>query len=616
VRPLLPASPGSAALVTSRTPLSGLEAAHPLGLDVFAIDQAVALLARLVGAERVAAEPQAAGQIVRLCGLLPLALRIAGARLAQRPQWRLALLAERLADEHRRLDELATGDLEVRASVALSYQGRSQAERRLFRLLGLLVAPSFPAWVAASLLDVEPAEAEALLERLVDAQLVEAAGEDQAGQVRYRLHDLLRIFARERLQAEEPAPVRQASLGRVLQAYLTLAEQADVVLEPSGLARYGGDLASRSTDHPATATVEHDPLRWFEAERTSLVAVVQQACQAGLGEFGWRLADSLTGFFQDRAHWDDWQHTHTLALAAARQAGDRDAEAAVLGSLGDLHTHRHRMDDAVCCLEQSLAAFRETGNRRGELQSLQTLGDLDIRQGRFGDATARLEQSLAGCRELGWPSGEAKVLSDLGDVHRYQGRLEAAMACLEQSLTLMREVGDRPWEAPILRSLGLAHRAHGRYGEAIACLEQSLALARAAGDRRGEVYVLQSLGEVHHAQGCLEEADGWLERSLALARVSGDRIAEAYGLHTLGEVRRGQGRLEDAAGCLERSLATLRDLGYRPWEARALHSLGLLLAEEGDLTAARAAWHAALAIFQELDMPEAAEVAARLDHRR
>jgi DNA-binding SARP family transcriptional activator len=617
VRPLLPGSRGCTALVTSRASLSGLEAAHPLRLDVLDPDQAVQLLATLAGPARVAAEPQAAQQIVRLCGLLPLALRIAGARLANRPQWRLALLAERLADKHRRLDELKTGDLEVRASFALSYHGRSQGERQLFRRLGLVAAPSFPAWVAACLLDMDSAEAEARLERLVDAQLVEAAGQDQAGQLRYRLHDLLGVFARERLEAEEPALARRASLARLLGAYLTLAERADALLEPSGLARYGSDPGrGRQADHPAAATVDQDPLGWLEAERVSLVAAVQQAYDAGCWEPAWRLAESLAGFFGDRALWDDWQHTHTLAVAAADRAGDRHAQARVLGGLGDLHTGRHRWDDAVCCLEQSLVAFRETGNRRGELHCLLSLGDIEARLGRFGAAVARLEQSLAGSLEVGWRSGQARALFGLGDLHYCQGRLTEATSCLEESLTLIRAVGDRSWEAPILRNLGLTRSAQGRFEEAIACLEQSLAAARASGDRHGEAYVLQSLGQVYHNQGRLGDAVGCLEQSLALARAIGDRAPEAYGLHTLGDVRRQQGRLEEAAGCLGHCLAVYRDLGYRHWEARALNSLGKLQAAKGDKAAACSTWLSALAIFRELGMPEATEVAAQLNRQR
>jgi tetratricopeptide (TPR) repeat protein len=575
VRPLLPASQGCAALVTSRTQLSGLEAAHPLCLDVLVPDQAVQLLAKLAGSGRVAAEPQAAAAIVRLCGWLPLAVRIAGARLASRPQWRLALLNERLADEHGRLDELATGDLEVRASVALSYFGRGEVERRLFRLLGLLAPPSIPAWVAAALLDTGPMEAEGLLERLVDAQLVEAAGQDQTGQLRYRLHDLVRVYARERLALEEPEPAQQASLQRAVQAYLTLAERADALLVPSGLYRYSGDPAARpAAEHPAAAIVERDPSGWFEVERASLVAAVEHGCETGKGDLGWRLADTLTGFFQLHTHWDDWQQTHTLALAAARRAGDRDAEGCVLGGLGELH--------------KSLAAFRETGNRRRELQCLLNLGFIDHEQGRFDDAIARLGPCLVGFRELGARSWEAMALFCLGKVHLDQGRLDAAMACLDQSLTLVRAVADRSWEAAILRRLGLVRSAQGWPEAAVACLEQSLRLVRASGERPGEAYVLQSLGEVYRKQGRLDAATRSIQDSLALARVTGDRSAEAFALHT-------------------------RDLELRHWEARVLNSLGLLLDAKGDPAAARSAWQAALAMFRQLDMPEAANVASRLE---
>jgi DNA-binding SARP family transcriptional activator len=616
VRPLLPGSHGCAVLVTSRVRLSGLEAAHALTLDVLEADQAVALLARLAGAGRVAAEPEAAHQIVRLCGWLPLAVRIAGARLAGRPHWRLAVLAERLADEQRRLDELVTGDLEVRASVALSYRGRSQQERRLYCRLGLLAAPSFPAWVAAALLEIEPAEAGRLLERLVDAQLVEAAGQDQAGQLRYRLHDLLRLFARERLQDEEPTEAQRVSLERVLQTYLALAEQADALLEPSGVNHYGGDPARGPCDHPAATLVERDPLGWLEAEHASLVAAVDQGCGADIGEPGWRLATALVSFFGARARWDDWQHTHTMALAAARRMSDRDAEGRVLGSLADLYVARNRFDEASCCLEQSLAAFRETGNRRGELQSLAGLGAIDRRQGRFNGAVTRLEQSLSGFRELGWRSGEAEALFELGETYREQGRLDAAVICLEESLRLMRAVDDRLWQAPILRGLGLTHCAQGRFGEARACLEQSLALTGASGDQHGEAYVLQGLGEVHRIQGCLEDAGTCLEQGLTLARATGDRVAEAYVVYSLGEVRRQQGRLQEAAGYLEWSLAVFCEHGLRHWEARALTSQGRLLVAKGEQTAASTAWHSALAIFHELDMPQAAEVTALLGQHR
>jgi len=274
------------------------------------------------------------------------------------------------------------------------------------------------------------------------------------------LHDLLRVYARERLQCEEPTAAKRASLERVLQTYRALAEQADALLEPSGINHYGGDPARGPLDHPAATIVERDPLGWLEAEHASLVAAVVQGCDADIGEPGWRLATALVSFFGARARWDDWQHTHTVALAAARRMSDRDAQGRVLGSLADLYVARSGFDQASSCLQQSLVAFRETGNRLGELQSLSALGGIDRKQGRFDDAVARLEQSLSGFRELGWQSGEAEVLLDLGEVHREQGRLDAAVVCLKQSLRLMRAVGDRLCEAPILRSLALTHSAH------------------------------------------------------------------------------------------------------------------------------------------------------------
>jgi len=199
VRPLLPASPGCAALVTSRRMLSTLEGATHLRLSVLPHRQAVELLGRLAGAGRVRAEPEAAAWIARLCGHLPLALRTAGARLAARPTWPLHALAERLADPETRLDELDFGDLAVRAGLEVSYHSLQwgqdpggRAAARLFRLLGLLDGPEVSIGVMAALLDWPPAATEAALERLVDVHLVETLGPG-----RYRIPDLPHLLARE-----------------------------------------------------------------------------------------------------------------------------------------------------------------------------------------------------------------------------------------------------------------------------------------------------------------------------------------------------------------------------------------------------------------------------------
>ncbi|MGH3916566.1 MAG: BTAD domain-containing putative transcriptional regulator [Pseudonocardiaceae bacterium] len=214
LRPLLPATPGCAVLITSRTRLVGLSGTQRIELDVLEPEQAVELLAWVAGPQRVTDELAMAEEIVRLCGFLPLAVRIAGVRLSARQRWRLARLATDLTDECHRLDELTVNGLDVRASLALSYQSVDEAARRAFRRLGLLDAPDFPAWVCAALLDIPQSRAEDLMDALVDAQLLDITGLDDAGVPRYRYHDLLRVYARELVITEEPVADRLAALER------------------------------------------------------------------------------------------------------------------------------------------------------------------------------------------------------------------------------------------------------------------------------------------------------------------------------------------------------------------------------------------------------------------
>lgn len=287
VRPLLPGGARCATLVTSRARLAGLEAAAALPVGVLEPPEAVLLLGRVAGEARTAAEAGAAAEITERCGRLPLAVRIAGARLASRPHWTLSRLAARLADEHRRLDELRVGDLDVRARFSASYRLLGAEARTAFRRTALLDTPDVAAWAVAALVDGDVERSEHLYERLVDLHLVEEAGEDAAGQLRYRMHDLLRAFAHERLLQEESPDSCEEALCRVVDRGLALANRAAVLL---GLPEQQ-DAATPADDGSPTFSSWWSALTWLASERDCLGAVFQ-AGDADAAR-SWQLADLL-----------------------------------------------------------------------------------------------------------------------------------------------------------------------------------------------------------------------------------------------------------------------------------------------------------------------------------
>jgi len=276
IRPLLPAGAGCAVLVTCRTRLPGLAGAGALDLDVFEPQQAVELIGRIAGVQRVAAEPEAAERIAEMCGYLPLAVRIAGARLAARPHWPLSRLADHLMDEASRLDELSHDDLEVRGSLSASLRGLSAAGLRALRLLAELDVPRFPSWVVAPALAVSTLEAETLIDMLVDARLLEVAVPGGAPWDCYRFHSLVRAVAREQTVRTAAAASRRAVLGQALGAWLALAGEAYRRLAGHGFIGAGEGCLQRLPDQATVDALLADPLAWFESERAVLRAAVAQ----------------------------------------------------------------------------------------------------------------------------------------------------------------------------------------------------------------------------------------------------------------------------------------------------------------------------------------------------
>ncbi|MGH3620474.1 MAG: ATP-binding protein, partial [Sciscionella sp.] len=567
-RPLLPGAPGCAVLTTSRPRLAGLPGTHLLDLDILSEGNAVELLANVAGRIRVQDEPGAARVIARLCGFLPLALRIAAGRLAARPHWPLSRMAAQLNDERGRLDELRLGELAVRASLALSYQGLDDTARMAFRRLGVLEVEDVTGWLCAALLDIPPDDAEAVLDELVDAQLLDVVGTDPGRQYRYRFHDLVRVYARERAAAEETEAELDATLHRTLGAWLALAEQANRELQGPAYWVAHGDAPRWHVDPKRVEALLADPFGWFESERVSLLTAVEQACEVGCASMAWDLANSLAFFVELRGYYGDWRHSHELALAAAKRSGDRRGQGVMLRGLGRLHTIQGRYEDARRCLDAARAAF------------------VDVRD-RHGDAQVR-------CR--------------VGLLERALLRPAEAERCFTEALVIFRQLGDQPGQAYALHLLGVMHLEQGRYGDATVNLEAGLAGFRATGYRTGEALVLHRLGALHQARGNLDEAVSSLRRCLVILDELGERHEHTETLAKLASVYFDQGRAGESLRLLQRCLATFRELGERHLEGKTLRSLGQVYFGIGDEEAARACREQAFAVFRELGVREADEL--------
>ncbi|MFC7328410.1 AfsR/SARP family transcriptional regulator [Marinactinospora rubrisoli] len=490
ILPLLPSAPGCAVLVTSRRRLTDLPGARLVDLDVLTPDAGTALLAAIAGPERVAREPEAAAAIVASCGGLPLAIRLAGAKVAGRHGWPLRVLAERLADESRRL-----GVLGVRASFAASLRSLPPPAASVFRLLGTLEEmPATPSWTIGALLD-RPGSDD-VLDTLVDANLIHPVGVDELGQPRYTMHDLLRLYARE--VATEPGDTghRRNAVRRVVGGWLSLTDMANTGLPVSPFVP-GLTGAPRWQVEPTVARrLAQRPRAWFDAERRSLVAAVGQAAAVGLAASAWELAVSLVPYFDLRAHYDDWRRTHRVALAAARTAGLHRGEAALLRGLGQLHIYRDEFDDAVRNFRRSQELFAAEGDEHGEAIATSGLATVARFQGRFSEALEDYYRALAGFLAVGDQHGEAVARTAIGRVWRALDDHGQAMTWLTAALHLTQVIGDRHREAHVLHEIGLLHRDDGATTAAMTRFRAALGIFEEIGDTEGVAEVLGDIGRL------------------------------------------------------------------------------------------------------------------------
>lgn len=595
VRPLLPGSATCAVVVTSRRGLSELSVNRRLDIGAFGPEEAVWLLAGLVGQERVAAEPAAAAEISRLCGYLPLAVRIAGARLDARPHWSLTRLASRLADERGCLDELAAGDLDVRSCLSLSYRSLVSSASRAFRLLALLDTPDFTAWIAAALLDIDLDQAADLVDALSDSRLLDVAGIDPPGQTRYRFHELVRLFGRELAEATDTEAERTAALARALGGLLSLAELADAQLLARERPPIHGTAARWVPPGGWPGRLHGDPEAWFDAERAGLVAAVSQACRMGLDEHAWELASSIGNYLDLRGHYDEAVLACQGALQACRRAGNRLGEAVCLLGLS-LVPSGAPARDCLAWTQRAAELFGQLGESRGQAKALEVEAYLHCPAGRLDEALRCIGEAMpiaqaAGCRDV-----EAYLWYDRGLSQSVCGDYQSAEASFAEAIRVSRRHGLRLTEAAALHGLGAQHRRRGEYTAAVVHLEQALAGADEMGHASVQAIVLANLADCYVALGH-PRAAAIVTRALECSRRHGIAYAYALSLTALGSLRLAQGRPADAGAACEEGQRVASGLGVAFQQALVLASVGKLHLAAGRPGEAAGAWRHARSLM-------------------
>jgi DNA-binding SARP family transcriptional activator/tetratricopeptide (TPR) repeat protein len=582
IQPLLPGSGRSCVLITSRDQLSELRSYGDvrLQLGVLSEDEATWLLGNVGGEARVKADPAGAARLGELCDRLPLALQIAAARLATKPHWTIADLVSRLENERGRLDELSHGQQGVRASFWLSYRYLHPTAAMLYRRLGILDVPDLPPWVGAALLDIDLAEAENLMEHLVDAQLLEVVGRDSTGTLRYRLQSLLRLDARERALEEDDPAEQRAACERALGCWLALAEQAHRRV-------YGGDYtvihggAKRwRLDQAYVDRLVRDQFAWFEAERLALVAAVIQAARMNIDELAWDLAMTSTTLFEARNYLDDWRVTCTSALGATRQAGNARGEAAMLYALGTLATFQQRYDEAALFLMPALQLYEHIDEDHGRALVLRNLALLDRMHGDLAHAWQRCEEALQTFRSVGDRYAEAHVLGYLAQIELDQGEPESGARLSIQALEICRSIGSLRGEAQSLYRLAQAHLVRGQLDEAVAAFQHVLRIVRGNDDLLGAAYATCGLGETLLRRGRSAEAEVTLAEALGIARRVADRFVEGRVNLALGRLYLGLNRRETARDHVEAARRLFTQIRSPLWEAEAQLTIDVL-AETG-----------------------------------
>ena len=576
VRPLLPGAAGCLVLVTSRRRLTALEAA-PVSLSTLPPGEAADLLVRLARRPSLRPGHRAVAEVTRLCGYLPLAIRLIAAGLRHHPAWTVTDLAAELATACDRLPALQAEDVSVEAAFHLSYQDLTASQQRLFRRLGLHPGTEIDAYAAAALDDTDLQATRQRLGELYDHNLI---GEPARG--RYRLHDLLREYARARA-ADDGSADQQAAIGRLLDYYLHTAVTA------SRHVAWRTSITGPSP--PDTAPAWAPELRtydeanaWLRIERANLHAYADYAATHARPGHAVGIPTAINDFLLNEGHWDQAITLGQIALDAADRVGDRHGQAWALHQRGTLQELTSKYQAAADGQTRALLLFRDLGDRHGQACALNQLGTVQRITGEYpySAATDSLTQALQLFRDLGDRRGQAWALTQLGKVQQLTGDHPAAAVSLNRSLKLLRDPGDRPGQGWPLLYLGEVQLQTGDYLAATASLSQALHLFRDLSGRQGQAWALNHLGVVQQLTGDYAAATASLSQALQLFRDLGERAGQAEASINLGGLLFQSSAYREARSYFTHALSIAHAIDVPVLEARAHEGVGQSQIREGN----------------------------------
>ncbi|HEX9033189.1 MAG TPA: helix-turn-helix transcriptional regulator [Streptosporangiaceae bacterium] len=569
VRPLLPGTPGSLVLITSRRNLTALDGATSICLETMPPEQAAALLIRL--ADRPGLDPAdpAIAVINALCGYLPLAIAMMARQLRHHPAWTTESLASYLAAARGRLQLMHAENLSVAAAFDMSYQDLTDEQQRMFRRLGLNPGTDIDAYAAAALDASTPDVARLRLDELFDHHLLT---EHASG--RYRMHDLIKEHARA-LAETEGAEERDAAVGRLVRYYVRATEAAGHYFN-----RRQVRAVESSFELPALGTVD-DAAAWTEAERGNVHAIVDLAAQRGWSDPALAIVTSVSGFLRTYGHWINMRTLHMTALEAARQAGDRRGEISILANLGVVQRLTADYSALVATLNRALKLCVQQQDSAGQARALVGLSRAQQITADFRTATSTAKRALDLSIQAGELLGQADALKEVGRVQLLTADYAGARSSHSRALELYRSL-DHPFgEASSLRYLGSTYQDPRDFPVAAGCFADAMEMCRRLNDRLGLAFTLSYLGVSQHLVGHdRAAASRSLTEALALHREFGHRFGLAEALISLGDLNADSDPVA-AREYYRQALALASEISASYQQALALEGIGTM-----DLTAA------------------------------